>query len=155
VTEFGPGRNIGPSPTLATPLEIVSAAEEHGLGWLAWAWDDNDMAQSETNNEGFGMTYHSGEYTGSSSNLTMFGQQIVLGCVNPHPGGCGCPDGVPLPPYFDPDNPKAPPPEIYSKVEPGCTGTPTPKYQPLSLKLAVPATVFGKSKSASPIAMSM
>lgn len=40
ITEFGPGRNIGPSPTLATPLQVVAAAEAHGLGWLAWAWDD-------------------------------------------------------------------------------------------------------------------
>ena len=143
MTEFGPGKNIGPSPTLATPLQIIAAAESNSLGWLAWAWDDDDMAQSETNNEWFGMTYHSGEYTGESANLTMFGQEIVLGCTNAHPGGCGCPDGLPLLPFFNPDDPKAAKPTIYSKVEPGCIGTLVPKYQLLSLKLTVPATVFG------------
>ena len=127
VTEFGPGRSIGPSPTLVPPLEIITAAEAHGLGWLAWAWDDNDAAQSETNNEWFGMTYHSGQYSGKSSELTMFGQQIVEGCVNPHPGGCGCPDGLPLPPYINPDDPHSKPPPIYSKIDPGCAGSPAPK----------------------------
>lgn len=141
ITEFGPGRNIGPSPTLATPLEIVSTAEANNLGWVAWAWDDNNLANSQTDNEWFGMTYNGGAYT-QDSDLTMFGQQMVEGCTNPSPGGCGCPDGVPLPAYFDPNNPTAPPPAIYAAVQPACAGTPAPAYQPLSLKLAVPATVF-------------
>lgn len=127
VTEFGPGRNIGPSPTTVTPLQIIAAAEAHGLGWLAWAWDDNDAAQSETNNEWFGMTYRSGHYGGNSSDLTMFGQQIVEGCVNAHPGGCGCPDGLPLPPYVNRDDPQSKPPQIYSKIDPGCVGKRAPK----------------------------
>ena len=38
IGEFGPGRNIGPSPTTLTPQEVVSAAEANGLGWMAWAW---------------------------------------------------------------------------------------------------------------------
>jgi hypothetical protein len=141
ITEFGPGRNIGPSPTLATPLEIVSTAEANDLGWVAWAWDDNNLSNSQTNNEWFGMTYNGGAYT-VDGDLTMFGQQIVEGCTNPSPGGCGCPDGLPLPPYFDPNNPTASPAAIYGAVHPGCTGTPAPITQPLSLKLAVPATVF-------------
>jgi hypothetical protein len=141
ITEFGPGRNIGPSPTLATPLEIVGTAEANNLGWVAWAWDDNNLANSQTNNEWFGMTYNGGAYA-QDTDLTMFGQQIVEGCTNPSPGGCGCPDGVPLPAYFDPNNPTAPPPAIYAAVQPACTGSPAPAYQPLSLKLAVPATVF-------------
>ena len=141
ITEFGPGRNIGPSPTLATPLEIVSTAEANNLGWVAWAWDDNNLANAQTNNEWFGMTYNGGAYT-QDPDLTMFGQQIVEGCTNPSPAGCGCPDGMPLPAYFDPNDPTAPPPAIYAAVQPACTGTPAPTYQPLSLKLAVPATVF-------------
>jgi hypothetical protein len=141
ITEFGPGRNIGPSPTLATPLEIVSTAEASGLGWVAWAWDDNNLANSQTNNEWFGMTYNGGAYT-QDTDLTMYGQQIVEGCTNPSPGGCGCPDGMPLPAYFDPDNPTAATPAVYATVDPGCQGTPAPTYQPLSLKLAVPATIF-------------
>jgi hypothetical protein len=141
ITEFGPGRNIGPSPTLATPLEIISAAEANNLGWVAWAWDDNNLANSQTNNEWFGMTYNGGAYA-QDTDLTMFGQQMVEGCTNPSPGGCGCPDGVPLPAYFDPNHPTGAPPSIYAAVQPACTGTPAPTYQPLSLKLAVPATVF-------------
>ncbi|HEY1694405.1 MAG TPA: hypothetical protein VGG39_19685 [Polyangiaceae bacterium] len=141
VTEFGPGRNIGPSPTLATPLEIVGTAEANDLGWVAWAWDDNNLANSQTDNEWFGMTYNGGAYT-QDTDLTMFGQQIVEGCTNPTPGGCGCPDGLPLPPYFDPDNPTATTPAIYAAVDPGCKGTPAPTTQPFSLKLAVPATIF-------------
>lgn len=141
ITEFGPGRNIGPSPTLATPLEIVSTAEAGSLGWVAWAWDDNNLANSQTNNEWFGMTYSGGAYA-QDTDLTMFGQQMVEGCTNPSPGGCGCPDGLPLPAYFDPNNPTASPPAIYAAVQPACKGTPAPTYQPVSLKLAVPATVF-------------
>ncbi len=117
ITEFGPGRNIGPSPTLVTPLEIITAAEQNNLGWLAWAWDDNNQGGGQTNNEWFGMTYKGpGTYT-QASDLTMVGQQIVLGCTNPAPGGCGCPDGTPLPAYFDPNNPSNPPPAIYQSVE--------------------------------------
>jgi len=141
ITEFGPGRNIGPSPTLATPLEIIGAAEANNLGWVAWAWDDNNLANAQTNNEWFGMTYNGGVYA-QDTDLTMFGQQMVEGCTNPSPGGCGCPDGVPLPAYFDPNDPTAARPSIYAAVQPACTGTPAPTYQPLSLKLAVPATVF-------------
>ena len=142
ITEFGPGRNIGPSPTLVTPLEIITAAENSGLGWLAWAWDDNNAGGGQTNNEWFGQTYKGpGTYV-QGADLTMFGQQIVLGCTNPAPGGCGCPDGTPLPLYFDPNNPSAPPPTIYQAVEPACAGTLAPAYQPLSLALAKPATIF-------------
>jgi hypothetical protein len=142
ITEFGPGRNIGPSPTLLTPLEIIASAEKNGLGWIAWSWDDNNLVGSATNNEWFGMTYHGpGKYV-ADTDLTMFGQEIVEGCTNPTPGGCGCPDGTPLPAYFNPDTPTAAVPSIYGVVEPGCAGTPTPMYQPLSLKLAVKATIF-------------
>ena len=43
----------------------------------------------ETDNEWFGMTYKgAGVYT-KDADLTMFGQQIVEGCTNPTPGGCG------------------------------------------------------------------
>jgi len=44
IGEFGPGRNIGPSPTNITPQAIIQAAEARNLGWLAWAWDDNPSA---------------------------------------------------------------------------------------------------------------
>ena len=141
LTEFGPGRNIGPSPTLVTPLQVIEAAEANGLGWMAWAWEDGG---TNNNNEWFAQTYHDGAYS-SEADLTMFGQEIVEGCTNPTPGGCGCPDDMPLPPYFNPDDPLAPPPPVYAKTPAGCVGVPAPQYQALSLKLAVPATIFNSS----------
>jgi hypothetical protein len=81
VGEFGPGRNIGPSPTMTTPIEIVSAAEANGVGWIGWAFDDDPSS--------FGMTKVIGTYN-VSSDLTIFGQQIVEGCLNPSAAsGCG------------------------------------------------------------------
>ncbi len=78
VGEFGPGRNIGPSPTSVTPGQIITAAESAGLGWLAWAWDDNDLANGASDNNWFSMTYQGpGIYT-QPSDLTDYGQDVVL-----------------------------------------------------------------------------
>jgi hypothetical protein len=127
VPEFGPGRNIGPSPTTVTPDQIVSTAEMNNIGWAGWAWDDNDLAASQADNDSFSMTYNVGAYT-TSPDLTIYGQQIVEGCTNAAPGGCGCPD-TPAP--------------AMTVVEPGCKGTAAPTYSGLGLKsLAVPATIF-------------
>jgi hypothetical protein len=127
VGEFGPGRNIGPSPTTLTPQEVIGAAEANHLGWMAWAWDDNDLASSESDNSGFALAYRAATY-GSSSDLTIFGQEVVEGCLNAAPGGCGCPD--------------APPPAM-TVVDPGCKAALAPKHSGLSLEdLAVPATIF-------------
>jgi hypothetical protein len=127
IGEFGPGRNIGPSPTMLTPAEVISAAEANSLGWMAWAWDDNDLAGAASDNNSFALTYHSGTYS-SSSDLTIYGQQVVEGCLNAAPGGCGCPDN---------------PAPALTVVAPGCMGTPTPMVSGLSLKsLAVPASIF-------------
>jgi mannan endo-1,4-beta-mannosidase len=70
VGEFGPGLNAGPSPTDTTPTQVITAAEANGIGWMPWAWDD-------TSGEGFAMTHTGGTYT-ESSNLTAYGQTIVL-----------------------------------------------------------------------------
>ncbi len=127
IGEFGPGRNIGPSPTMLTPHEVIGAAEESGIGWMAWAWDDNDLANSQSDNDGFAMAYSASTYA-SSADLTLFGQEVVEGCLNPAPGGCGCPDT---------------PPPAMTTVAPGCKGTPAPMVSGLSLKaLAKPATIF-------------
>jgi mannan endo-1,4-beta-mannosidase len=76
--EFGPGRNIGPSPTLLTPQQVIGAAEAAGLGWISWAWDDNDLSGGASNNNSFSMTLNGpGMYT-ASSDLTTYGQQMVL-----------------------------------------------------------------------------
>jgi mannan endo-1,4-beta-mannosidase len=80
IGEFGPGRNIGSSPTLVTPGEVITAAERNGIGWLAWAWDDNNLANCSSDNNWFDMTYHCGIYT-RISDLTNFGQDVVLNPV--------------------------------------------------------------------------
>jgi len=69
VGEFGPGRNIGPSPTLMTPGEIILAAEARGFGWLAWAWDDGN------DDSWFAMSTN-GDYR-SAADLTIFGRDVV------------------------------------------------------------------------------
>jgi mannan endo-1,4-beta-mannosidase len=76
--EFGPGNNVGPSPTLVTPQQVIGAAEAAGLGWVGWAWDDNNLANGASNNNSFSMTLNGpGMYT-APSDLTTYGQQMVL-----------------------------------------------------------------------------
>jgi hypothetical protein len=78
VAEFGPGNNVGPSPTMVTPAQIISAAEANGIGWMPWAWDDNDLPNGMSNNAWFSMTYSGpGIYT-QPSDLTNYGQDVVL-----------------------------------------------------------------------------
>jgi mannan endo-1,4-beta-mannosidase len=78
VTEFGPGNNIGPSPTEVTPTQIINACEAAGLGWAAWAWDDNNLSNGASNNDWFSMTVAGpGTYTGDASQLTSYGQIVV------------------------------------------------------------------------------
>lgn len=73
IGEFGPGRNIGPSPTNITPQAIIQAAEARNLGWLAWAWDDNPSAGDDW----FALSLN-GDYN-SSADLTTFGKSVVEG----------------------------------------------------------------------------
>jgi hypothetical protein len=85
--EFGPGSfvnaagaavKVGPSGTLLPPEVLVADAERMGLGWLAWAWDDNNLGNCKTSETGwFGMTNNCGTYTGKDSELTAFGRQMV------------------------------------------------------------------------------
>lgn len=76
--EFGPGNNIGPSPTMLTPQQVIGAAEGAGIGWMGWAWDDNNLANGASNNSWFSMTLNGpGMYT-AASDLTAYGQQMVL-----------------------------------------------------------------------------
>lgn len=76
--EFGPGRNIGPSPTLITPTQVIDAAEANNFGWIAWAWDDNNLPNALADNNWFDMTLTGpGTYTGSNSQLTEFGIETV------------------------------------------------------------------------------
>jgi hypothetical protein len=78
ITEFGPGNDIGPSPTMVTPGEVISTAESNDLGWTAWAWDDNDESGGLSNNEWFSMTKTGPGVYVASSNLTEYGTEVVL-----------------------------------------------------------------------------
>ncbi len=82
VGEFGPGHGIGVSSTSVTGHQIIAAAEAHGIGWLAWAWDDNDLPGGASNDYWFSMTYHGpGIYT-READLTRFGRDVVLDPVD-------------------------------------------------------------------------
>ena len=78
VGEFGPGRDIGPSPTETTPGDIITAAEASGIGWLGWAWDDNNLSGGASNNNGFSMTLKGPGIFTQASDLTEYGQDVVL-----------------------------------------------------------------------------
>lgn len=78
IGEFGPGRGIGPSPTVLKPEQIIADAEANGLGWLAWSWDDNDKPGCQSSDGWFGMTVNCGVYTGKdATELTLFGRTVV------------------------------------------------------------------------------
>ena len=74
--EFGPGRNIGPSPTMVTPEKVIGDAEANGWGWMPWSWDDNNLANCSSDDNGFSMTRKCGTYT-SDADLTTFGKTVV------------------------------------------------------------------------------
>jgi mannan endo-1,4-beta-mannosidase len=79
VGEFGPD---GLNGSKSTPLQIMTAAENAGVGWLAWAWDDNNLGSPacQANDTWFALVYNfcSGGYTGSSAQLTNYGKVVVL-----------------------------------------------------------------------------
>jgi mannan endo-1,4-beta-mannosidase len=77
IMEFGPGRNIGPSPTSVTPGQVILAAEANQLGWAAWAWDDNNQGACRSDDNWFDMTYFCGVYS-TPADLTIFGKDVVL-----------------------------------------------------------------------------
>jgi mannan endo-1,4-beta-mannosidase len=78
IGEFGPGRNIGPSPTSVSDSQVITAAESNNLGWLAWAWDDNDLAGGGSDDNWFSMTYQGPGIYNQPSDLTEFGKDVVL-----------------------------------------------------------------------------
>jgi mannan endo-1,4-beta-mannosidase len=71
IGEFGPGQNIGPSPTNIIPQDIIQAAEARGLGWMAWAWDDDPSAGDTW----FALS-RNGDYN-AGTDLTTFGKSVV------------------------------------------------------------------------------
>lgn len=83
--EFGPGRNIGPSPATIDPRQVMAQCEANNLGWIAWGWDDPANATSANF---FAMCLLAGSYTGRpgyntllASDLTPYGQAVVLNPV--------------------------------------------------------------------------
>jgi len=78
IGEFGPGRNIGPSPTTLTPNQIMEAAETRGMGWMAWAWDDPSCysCTDEQSCENWFALSWNGMYH-STADLTTYGRQVV------------------------------------------------------------------------------
>jgi mannan endo-1,4-beta-mannosidase len=74
--EFGPGNNVGPSPTLVTPQHVIDTAETNGWGWMPWSWDDNNLANCTSDDNGFSMTIKCGTYK-TSADLTTFGKIVV------------------------------------------------------------------------------
>lgn len=92
VGEFGPGRNIGASPTLVSPDEVVSACEANNVGWIYWALDDHDETNGSSSNNWFGCTpwvnsseatNGAGYWDGKPSALTEQGLSVIL---NPNAG---------------------------------------------------------------------
>jgi mannan endo-1,4-beta-mannosidase len=82
IGELGPGRDVGPSPTMMTPGTVIQAADAQGFGWLAWAWDDaygsNDFNLS--NSGAFSLTGGAptnGAYP-NNTDLTAYGNEVVL-----------------------------------------------------------------------------
>jgi mannan endo-1,4-beta-mannosidase len=78
------GTNTGnPSPTQVTEQQILAATLAAGLGCLAWAWDNNNLAKGESNDAGFSMTTGlggingPGNYTGNPAELTAYGTAMV------------------------------------------------------------------------------
>ena len=74
--EFGPGRNVGPSPTMITPEQVIATAEAAGWGWMPWSWDDNDLPNCMSDDHWFSMTVNCGKYK-TTADLTAFGKAIV------------------------------------------------------------------------------
>lgn len=75
--EIGPGRNIGPSPTMVTPATIIGLAEDNGFSWAVWASDDGNLANCAANDASFALSKKCGTYTGAAAELTLFGGQVV------------------------------------------------------------------------------
>ncbi|MGC9984549.1 MAG: cellulase family glycosylhydrolase [Polyangia bacterium] len=78
IGEFGPGRDIGPSPTNLAPADLMASALARGIGTLAWAADDNDLANSMADDNWFCMFYNlTKAYAGDAADLTIFGKVVV------------------------------------------------------------------------------
>lgn len=75
--EYGPGRNIGPSPTNITPGEVMQACATRGFGTLAWAFDDpaGEFTSGGCADDGFCIG-RTGDYA-STTDLTTYGKSVI------------------------------------------------------------------------------
>lgn len=71
IGEFGPG-NVGPSTSDVTGPEVMQLAEQYQFGWLAWAWDDNDLANAQCDQNWFCLSLD-----GTYANLSNWGNTVV------------------------------------------------------------------------------
>jgi chitodextrinase len=76
IGEFGPGNNVPPSPTTIQPLEIMTTAEGYKWGWMAWAADANNLANSSSDDNSYCLLYNNFVYN-TSADLTIFGKVVV------------------------------------------------------------------------------
>ncbi len=79
IGEYGPGLNVGSSPTLITPEQVLAASKAQGfVGDMAWSYNDNNLAGCKTADTGwFGMTTYCATFTGKPTDLTAFGRKMV------------------------------------------------------------------------------
>src|SRR5215469_926112 len=91
VGEFGPGNNAYGSGYV-DPQLVVSSAEANGVGWMPWAWDEANgpYPGGPAGTDGWlSLSRYTNLYN-TSADLTLFGQKIVEGCLNPDAvAGCG------------------------------------------------------------------
>jgi mannan endo-1,4-beta-mannosidase len=75
IGEFGPPTPpnvMDPSPTDALVATRINSADSNALGWLAWAWDDNDLGGGTSDDAGFAMVYNN-----VTLSLNNFGSEVV------------------------------------------------------------------------------
>jgi len=73
MTEFGP-LGTPPSPTQVTPQVAIAAAEQAGIGWAAWAEDDNNLVGATADDASFCFIYKLFSYTANPSGRTQWGK---------------------------------------------------------------------------------
>jgi hypothetical protein len=59
-----------------TPGQLIQAAELHGFGWIAWAWDDPPGEWTVPADDNWFALSFNGDYR-SSADLTTFGKDVV------------------------------------------------------------------------------
>ena len=75
IGEFGPC--CGLNGQTVQPDDVVATAQGNGLGWIPWAWDDNNLPDCKSNDAWFSMTTNCAQYSGSPNDLTKFGKDMV------------------------------------------------------------------------------